>query len=411
MRKLCVLLTLVVCLGSLPAFSGGFQVSLHGQKQVGMGSIGTSLVPDASVMFYNPGGLGFMQQKYNFTGGVSFLRSIATFQKTTPSVYQETTDNPLGTPFVLYGAGKIGDKLGVGVAVNTPYGNKLKWNENWAGRFLIRDISLAAIFVQPTVSYKICPKVSIGAGFVIATGSVKLNKAVPVNDASGVDGKVHIEGSTINYGYNLGVMFKPVDRLNVGIDYRSKVEMNVEGGDATFTVPSSLASNFPTDNKVDVTLPLPANLDLGASYKINDKLLVGFSLNYVFWDVYDSLIFDFEQNTSTLKDAHNPREYSNQMIYRVGAQYNYNDQFSFRVGGYYDPTPCNEEFFNPETPSLDITALTCGVSWRPTQKLSVDASFIYMMGKEMDMIYKPDNFGGTYKTRFYIPGIGLSYSL
>jgi long-chain fatty acid transport protein len=396
--------------GTLDSFSGGFQVSLHGQKQIGMGSVGTSLSSDASCMFYNPGGLGFMEHKFSIVGGVSLLRSFAVYQKAGFSNYQANTDNPMGTPLNFYAAAKFGKKLGVGIALNTPYGNRLKWGDQWAGRYLIQDISMAAFFIQPTVSYKINDMFSVGAGFVYALGSVDLNKAVPVTFQDGSDGHVNIKGNANSTGYNVGLMIHPMKKLSIGIDYRSEVEMKVSGADAKFTVPASLSTNFPAENKVDVTLPCPANLDFGASYDISDKLLVGFSLNYVFWEIYDSLIFDFETNTSSLLDSHNPREYSNALIIRVGGQYKINDKFTVRAGGYYDPTPVNKDYFNPETPSLDITALTCGLSYKPCPKLSIDAAFLYLMGKEMDMMYTPDNFGGKYKTRFYIPGIGFSYN-
>ncbi|MHC1707223.1 MAG: OmpP1/FadL family transporter [Bacteroidales bacterium] len=411
MRKTILLIMFLFMIGSYSVFAGGFQVSLHGQKQIGMGSVGTSLVPDASCMFYNPGGLGFMKQKFSVSAGVSFLRSFAVFQKAGLSDYQATTENPLGTPFTFYLASKLNDKLSIGMAVNTPYGNKLKWKDEWAGRYLIRDISLAAIFFQPTVSYKICDRISIGAGFVLASGSVDLNKALPVTFQDGSDGSVNIKGNTMSYGFNAGILVRPIEKLSIGLDYRSKVEMSLSGADAKFTVPQSLSTNFPAENKVDVTLPCAANLDFGASYELNDNLTLGFSLNYVFWDIYDSLNFDFETNTSALADSRNPREYSNTLIIRAGGQYKINDKITVRAGGYYDPSPVNDEYFTPETPSLNITALSCGLSYSPMPKLTIDASFLYLMGQESEMTYSPDNFGGTYKTRFYIPGIGLSYNL
>lgn len=410
MRKLFVFLLLLFMIGTMTTQAGGFQVSLHGQKQTGMGLVGTSLVPDASCMFYNPGGLGFMKQKYSFAGGVCFLRSFATFQKAGLSTYQAHSDNPLGTPFYIYGAGKVNDKLGVGIAVNTPYGNKFKWGNDWAGRYLIEDISLMAIFIQPTVSYKLNNMISIGAGFVFATGSVDLNKALPVTFENGSDGQVNIKGSTTSTGFNAGILVKPTEKLSIGLDYRSKVEMKVSGADAKFTVPASLSTNFPADNKVKVTLPCPANFDVGASYELTEKLMVGVSFNYVFWDVYDSLIFDFETNTPALADSRNPREYSNALIFRVGGQYRVNEKITVRAGAYYDPSPCNKDYFNPETPSLNITALSCGFSYNPTTRLAIDASFLYLMGQEGDRMYTPDNFGGKYKTRLYIPGIGVSYN-
>ncbi|HRY34083.1 MAG TPA: outer membrane protein transport protein [Bacteroidales bacterium] len=407
MRNLRHLFCFLLLASSSGLLAGGFQVSLHGQKQIGMGSVGTSLVHDASCMFFNPGGLAMMKQKVSVSGGVSFLRSYAVFSKDNTD-YQAETNNPMGTPFTFYAAMRVNEKLAAGLAVNTPYGNRLKWGDHWAGRYLIQDISLASVFFQPTLSYKIHPNLSLGAGLVYALGNVDMNKAVPVSSQGGQDGKVNIKGSGSSFGYNLGLLFRK-DKLSIGIDYRSRVDMELDEADASFQVPASLSGNFPADNKTKVSLPLPANLDIGASYALSDKLTAGFSLNYVFWEVYDSLIFDFQTNTPALADSRNPREYKNRLIVRVGAQYAFSDKLTVRAGGYYDPTPVNPDYFNPETPSLDITALSCGFSYYPMEKLSIDASFLYLMGSEMQMQYQPENFGGTYKTRIYIPGIGISY--
>lgn len=411
MKKITTILLVCLVAAGLKLNAGGYQVSLHGQKQIGMGLIGTSLSTDASCLFYNPGAMGFIKEKLSFAGGVSMLRSMVAFKYKDPSMYTAETDNPWGTPFYVYGAGKINDKLSVGLAINTPYGNSLEWEEGWAGRFLIESIKLKAIFFQPSVSWKFNDKLSIGAGFVYATGDVDLSKRLPVAGNDLEEGQANIKGSTSNYGFNAGILYKVNDKLQIGVDYRSQIDMNVDGGDVTMTVPASLSTKFPAENKVDVTLPLPANLDFGASYQFTDKLMAGFSLNYVFWSVYDSLIFDFETNTDALVDSRNPREYSNTLIFRVGGEYKINDMFTVRAGGYYDPSPVNTDYFNPETPSLDNTGLSCGLSVRPVKNLSIDLSFLYLMGKETEASYTPDSFGGTYKSRFYIPGFGFTYSL
>ncbi|KAF0198763.1 MAG: long-chain fatty acid transport protein [Bacteroidetes bacterium] len=408
MRKL-TMLSVVCTLLISGVYAGGYQVGLHGQKQIGMGLIGTSLSLDASSMFYNPGGLSFMKPSFSFSAGMSPIRSFTAFRKSEPSAYTAMTDNPLGTPFYFYGAAKINDRFSAGIAVNTPYGNSLSWGKDWDGRYLIQDLSLRAIFFQPTLSFKVNDWLGIGVGFVFATGKFDLTKALPVTGANG-DGSVNLNGSTTAMGYNVGVMIQPTEKLSIGIDYRSEISMEVSGADAKFTVPASLAGNFPADNKFSTTLPLPANLDFGLSYNVSEKLMIGMSLNYVFWSVYDSLIFDFETNTPALPDSKNPRLYEDKLIVRLGGEYTINDKFAIRAGGYYDPSPVNEIYFSPETPSLNNLGLTAGLSYKPVENLSIDLSFLYIMGAEADKQYTPDNFGGTFKSRVYIPGFGLTYN-
>ncbi len=406
MRK-TIFIALLLIMTSTTLWAGGYQVSLHGQKQIGMGLIGTSLNLDASASFYNPGALALMPQTLSVQAGASGIFASTAFRMREPSAYRAQTDNSMGTPFYFYAAGMITDRLAAGLAVNTPYGNSLKWEDGWAGRFLIDEISLMALTIQPTLSYKITDNLSVGAGFIYTIGSVDLKRALPVQDHQ-AEGQVAIEGSTTNYGFNAGILYASDMGLNIGVSYRSRIDMEVDDGDAIFSVPASLKPNFP-DSKVSTMLPLPANLDFGLSYQVTRDLMIGMALNYVFWDAYESLAFEFEQNPD-LNDT-SPREYSNTLIVRAGGEYRLNDAFYLRAGAYYDPSPVNEIYFSPETPSLDNLAFTGGLSFLPMQNLSIDLSLLFILGFEGEREFAPANFGGTYKSRIMIPGLGISYSL
>jgi long-chain fatty acid transport protein len=406
-KRITSILALLFLAGNVLA--GGPQVSLHGQKQIGMGLIGTSLSLDASSAFYNPGALAFLNPKTYISFGISPIRSYAVYRTTQPSIYEARTISPIGTPFYLYASTQLTKKLTVALAVNTPYGNSLKWDKNWAGRYEIQDLSLECITMQPTLSYKVNDWLGIGAGFVYAYGKVVLNKALPLGGTNG-DGTLGIKGTANTTGFNVGIKIKPTPKLEFGLDYRSKLSMTLKNATADFVVPASMSTSFPAGNTVNATLPLAANLDFGGSYWVDDKLMIGFSLNYVMWNVYDSLKFDFKTNTSQLPDVHSPREYKSQMIYRIGGQYILNNKVTLRAGTYYDPSPCNPNYFTPETPSLNNMAFTCGLSYSPVKKVSIDLSFLYIQGIQKDLKFVPDNFVGTYKTRFFIPGIGVSFN-
>jgi long-chain fatty acid transport protein len=412
MRRITVLL-LFVCLAATTSFGGGYQVGLHSIRNNGMGLIGTSLSYDASSLFYNPGGAAFVSSKWSFSGGISLIMARGTFQARDVN-YQATLKHQINTPFYFYAAFKPTKNLSVGLAINTPYGNSLGWEDptgnNWKGRYLIQDISFKAITYQPTVSYKFKDIIGIGVGLVYATGTVDMTKSIPLQDASG-DGSLNIKGSTSNWGFNAGIMVHPDKGWSIGVSYRSKIEMSVKGADATFTVPQSLSTNFP-NNKVDVMLPLPANLDLGISYEFGKEKqwMIGVNFCEVFWSTYDSLVFDFETKTAAVNRTATPALYFDQLIERIGVQYKASKVWTVRAGAYYDPSPVSNAYLNPQTPSTTQFALTCGLSVYPVKGLSIDASFAYLFGKQRDGIFTPENFAGTYRTGFSIPGIGLSYS-
>jgi len=398
-----LIFSLLFAVAGMSAFAGGYQVRLQGNKSTGMGLTGTALNLGSSSIFYNPGALSLMKNKTDFSIGACGILSRITFEKS-GSQYQAETDNPMSTPLYVYGAGKISDKWTVGLGVYTPFGSSTQWENDWAGKFLIQNISLKAIYVQPTVAYKINDKLGVGAGFVYAHGTVKLAKGLNYGAGTGVE----LEGTSSNMGFNVGVFYTPTDKLSLGVDYRSKILAEVKGGDATFTIPQSVQNTIPAQNKFDATLPMPGNLDFGVSYQACEKMLVSFEVNWVMWSAYDTLKFEFEEKGEILNSS-NPRKYKDTFIPRLGFEYKLNDLITLRAGGYYDQSPTDDDYFNPETVSLNTLAFTLGMSINPTEKLSIDLSYLQLSGQKTEKTYSPEEFGGTYKSAAYIPGIGVSY--
>jgi long-chain fatty acid transport protein len=386
------------------SFAGGYQVRLQGNKNTAIGLIGAPLTYGSSSIFYNPGALSFMEKNWHFEVGANAILSNAAFQKAN-SGYQAETNNPASTPFNVYAAARLAKWITLGVGVYTPFGSSAAWDDEWAGKFLIRNISLQTIFIQPTLSFNIGDVIGIGGGFVYAIGNFELNRAL---NYSG-DASVNLKASTSAIGFNLGLFIKAGDRITLGVDYRSQMNISVEDGDASFMLPSALNPLIPSENKFSAELPLPQNLDFGISVKASEKVTIAVEMNWINWKVYDTLSFTFSESGNLL-DSRNPRKYRDSFIPRVGVQWDINKTFTFRGGFYYDQAPTNEDYFSPETVSLNTIAYTLGLSIKPVTGLSIDLSWLNLFGKKSTMDYSPDNFEGVYQTITYIPGLGISYT-
>ncbi len=402
MKKM--MLVLLALMYSAASIAGGYQVRLQGNKQTGIGLIGTPLVYGSSSIFYNPGSLSFMEKNWHFELGANAIMATAAFQRSN-SNYQAETSNPMSTPFDVYAAARVAKWITVGVGVYTPYGSSAAWDENWAGKLLIQDISLQAIFIQPTISINIKDVIGIGGGLIYAMGNFELNRAL--NYSGGATAS--LKGSSSAIGFNLGLFVKAGDRVTLGAGYRSEMTLSVSDGEASFMLPSSISSIIPTENKFEADLPLPQNLDFGISVKASDKVLIAFEMNWINWGVYDSLSFTFEE-AGELLNSSNPRLYKDSFIPRIGVQWDVNKIFTLRGGLYYDPAPTHKDYFSPETVSLNSVAYTLGLSIMPVEGLSIDISWLNLFGQKSTMNYSPDNFEGVYQTITYIPGLGLSYT-
>lgn len=393
------------------AMAGGYQVNLASQRQIGMGHTGTGLETGPSSIFFNPGAMSFLRQN-GVTIGASGIISRIAYRAPEPGSTSAQADNPLGTPFQVYGAFKVDDLLTVGLGVYTPFGSTVNWGEEWNGRFGLSQLSLEAIFIQPTVSYQISEKLGVGVGFVYAVGGVNLQRSIPVQNQSGAYGKAELDGSASGIGINAGVFFKPTDQLSLGLSYRSKVDMEVSEGDAIFTnIPASLSSRFPEGTQFDAKLPLPATLTLGIGFNPTEALTLAIDISHVGWSAYENLRFDYTKNVNGAKFSENARNYEDAFIYRVGGEYRVNDALALRAGAYYDESPVQEGYLTPETPDADSRGLSAGVGYTISDKLRIDASFLYISKQQRtDASNLSGGIAGTYKSVAYIPGIGLNYS-
>ncbi|MDX5444264.1 MAG: outer membrane protein transport protein [Hymenobacteraceae bacterium] len=404
--KLLTLLGSVLLSGMAQA--GGFQVNLQGQKQIGMGHTGTGLALDEASIFFNPGALSHLRENGVQLGASGIISKIAYQHPETFKNYK--SDNPLGTPFTFYAAyGQQGSPLKFGLGVYVPFGSGVKWEDGWAGEDALRQLDLDAIFIQPTISYKISEKIGFGAGLVYARGAVNLQRRLPLQSQQGQYGDVELDGGASGWGFNAGLYLQPTEKLSVGVTYRSKVEMKVDEGDAMFNTPASVSSQF-LDTKFTATLPLPSNITLGLGYKVTDDLTLALDVQRVNWSAYEELRFDYEQPINGSTFTASARNYEDVYIYRLGAQYKIDENLTVRAGGYYDNTPVQDGYLTAETPDANAVGLSTGVGYRFGEKFQVDASFLFIDKEERtDAADKSLNQAGTYKTKVYIPGLAVSY--
>lgn len=392
---------------SLNVVAGGFQVNLQGNRSAGMGHTGTGLRLGAASGFFNPGALAFSRSEVLI--GINLISAYVGYREFEPGIYQAQKTDDIGTPFHGYAAFKLSDDspFVFGLGVYTPFGSSIAYDDDWKGQFLLREMGLRAIFYQGTIAYQVNERLGIGLGYVFGTGDFVLRRAVPLQLNNGEYGEANLSGAGIGHGFNVGVFYDIAENISIGASYRSGIGVSLEEGKARFDVPPALSANFPETN-FTTQLNLPSVLNLGLGIKATEKLTLALDMNYVAWSSYDTLSFDFEQNTDNLEDVNSPRQYRNVVILRLGAEYELNDKLTLRAGTYYDFTPVQDGFMTPETPDMDKIGVSIGASYT-YNKLTVDASFLFVTPGERSDTNLETQFAGVWSSRAFIPGVSFSY--
>ncbi len=408
MKKL-LLLSIACALVQHAAMAGGFKIGLQGQRQIGMAHTGIGLAQDAATIYFNPAGLSFVENQVN--GGVSGI--IPRIQYLDVATNASTrSENQIFTPFSLYGSYHLNNTpLTFGLGVYTPFGSGVKYPTDWTGRFVLTNINLQAVYIQPTVAYKVTDFLSFGAGFVGALGHVELEKQLPLySSLAGTEAAAKLEGNAQGWGYNLGMYFTGGEKFSAGITYHSQVDMKVDNGSATFTnIPFAAASSFP-NTSFKTECPLPAELGIGGAYKIYKNLTLAADFNYTLWESFESLGFDYAINTDKLTDDASPRLYKNAWAVRGGLQWDASKRTTIRGGAFYDRTPVQEGYVNPELPDNDKIGFSLGATYWLSDRVCIDASLLYEDVAARTTLNNETKLFGTYKTLAIIPGIGASYN-
>jgi len=250
-------------------------------------------------------------------------------------------------------------------------------------------IELMQMQVLPSIAYKLNDQHSIGATFVMAASYFRAEgleafSALGFSSGAG-DMTSGSWDSSYGAGLRLGWLGKfAKNKLRVGVNYSSRVYMqkldaykNLFAEQGGFDIPESYAA--------------------GIAFDFTPKITATFDIQRINWSKVKSI-----GNPGPLaSDPNNffplcqpPRDtnecllgqddglgfgWTNQTIYKVGANWNINDKWSARAGWNYgkSPIPDDQVLFNMLAPATPEHHLTLGVGYELNETFVIDGSFVY----------------------------------
>ncbi|MEZ9443100.1 OmpP1/FadL family transporter [Vibrio sp. 10N.222.54.F12] len=251
---------------------------------------------------------------------------------------QDSSDDGKGhsvlPSFGAFHAHQVTDQLHLGIALGAVGGSSLDYGSDWAGAALLEEITLTAMQVNPSLSYKLNDQWAVGAG-------IQLSWAALQQSTSALTVKQDTDWA---YGYNLGVMYTPTDKLKLGASYRSKLEHEFNNN-----------LNGSVFNSLSTDLALPEIVDLSASYALNSQLDLLASIQFHRWSAWDETVLDFgatDRGGIPIK-----RDWDDVWKFAVGADYQLNSDWRLKAGFSYETSPQDD-------PSMQWVDLPVGEQYR-----------------------------------------------
>jgi long-chain fatty acid transport protein len=383
------------------AFGAGFQLDVAGARATGMGGAVTALVDDPSSIYFNPSGIAG-HKGLDVSVGVTAIIPMISFT-------HAADGNVTSTPFALvpppnaHVAFGITEDLSLGVGLFVPFGASNTWPTDWEGDTKAHSSSLQTFDIQPTIAYRVHPRLKIGLGFNAVRGTVLIERALNFVDTKG---SVKLGGAAWGYGWNAGAMITVVEKyLTVGATYRSSVGMHFTGNSHFSNVPVEF-SGLLKDQTITADVNLPAQANFGFGFTPMEKLRFGLDFHYTEWTSFPELAIRFENPALTNPLA---KSWTDQVSVHFGAEYDITKSVSARLGFVWDPTPSPAATLTPDLPDSTRVKICAGVSWHHDSGFRVDFGyqFVALLGADS---YAP-GFEGRYSGTAQVIGLNVGFRM
>ena len=252
-------------------------------------------------------------------------------------------------------------------------------------------------------------------------GTVTIERAIGVaadsSQPSFGSANVSLEGTEKSaIGFTAGLHFILDNQWQFGLSYRSEVKYKFKGTATTIGAPAAFADSVPHGN-LSASLTSPWQFVLGVGYQAMPKLLISADFQYIGWKTFDAIVITFD-NPNQKKIPPSIRDYQNAWIARLGLEYKYTDNLAIRGGLLYDKNPVKDERVDPLLPDADRFGFCVGLGYKLSQKMNVDAGYMFLRFKERTITnslvnYAPTGvayFDGTYNSSADLISLSLTFN-
>ncbi|MBS5492876.1 MAG: outer membrane protein transport protein [Sutterella wadsworthensis] len=297
---------------------------------------------------------------------------------------------------------QLTDDAWVGFALTVPFGLSTDYSNNWDQAGEGTSAMIKVIDFNPNFAYKLSDKVSLGAGFSYQYVEAKLGFNW---DKKLLAGMSHLKVDGHAWGWNVGMMWTPVDTVRIGVSYRSKVEHTVYG---TLKTQSNIMGRFPTSMDASVTMDAPAWAMLSAAWEVNDWLNLYGTFRWADWSSFQSLTIE----TSTLPmPLESKKNWKDTYLMTLGYDAKMSDFWTLRGGVGYETSTISDPTLRTGTiPDADRYWLAIGSSFHWTKDFQTDVAFAHLRGVHERSVYQGGQEIGKFrKLDAYLIGVQAQY--
>lgn len=427
---------------SMPVMSAGIAVMEQSVKELGQAFSGAPTnIDDGSMVFFNPGAMSQVRGKLVSVAGYVIAPS-ATFQNSASHMSPMLGGAPLNggnggdsgnlafIPNVYY-VQALTKRVAFGFGFNIPFGTSNSYHSDWKGRYQALDSEIFTFNFNPSLSFKVTEKFSVGAGFNMQYLKSSLTNAVDFGTTcvqalhsiagcasqgllpQAADGHASLKGDSVGLGYNFGAFYALNQDTRLGVSYRSRITHDVHGN-ANLSVPSNalvLTGRGSVETNALTSITLPDNVLFGFSHRINPRWAFSADALWTHWSLINELRTNF---SSPQPDDVQYLKWNDTWRYAVGVNYfSETNKWIFRTGFAYDQTPVPDaQHRSARIPDSSRYWLTAGLTYALLKNVNIHAAYAHLFMNDAPINNRGSTSGflvGQYSEQINIGGLQLDW--
>lgn len=416
---------MAVCAASA-AHAAGFMLTEQsagalGRAYAGVGVDGT----DISGVYYNPATMTLHPGTAIQAGFVAVGLDLAFEGVDNQTGTNRITENgQYNTQAIPHGyiSHQLNDSMWVGLAMTVPFGMGTEYDDNWDWGNRGISAEVLTFDFNPNVAWKVSDKLSIGAGMSIQYAAADLKMRHDLKKGAPQYGSFdsEIDADSIAWGFNVGLMWSPLENLRFGLSYRSKVSHHADGDltlDNLNDPYNQVGSKWPYlsgSHDASASLSTPAWAMATAAWDVNDLLSLYATFRWTDWSSFDELTIDGGSIGGEALGDTITNKWQDTYLVSVGADLRFTNWWTFRAGiGYETSVIDNPRYRTTIIPDADRWWFALGSSFKATDNMQIDVSAAWLHGTGERDIYDVeggnDVVGRFDKLDAYLFGVQLVY--
>lgn len=361
------------CLAAQSSFGNGMRLASQDGFATARGEAFTATADNASAIYYNPAGITQIEGS-SLRAGIYGIYLDPTFTSTTPPNAGNTyrvTKHYAAVPQSFFTHHVEDSAWSFGFGLYAPYGASIGWPDDTGFRTVATYGRLTYLRLNPVIAYQLAPNLSIAAGALLDFGQIKLEQGL-LRRVAPFENFFRFSGQGYSAGYNVGILWKPLEQVSLGATFRSQTSINFNGRTEFEQQPIIQSTRLPANAEFD----FPLTVVVGISYRPTTNWNFEFDADYTDWSSLGQLTIkqDGIPPFPVQQDIPVTLNWQASWMFCVGATRQFENGWHVSTGYVFNQNSVPDDFYSPLAADLDRHFITIGAG-RKTGRVDLDVAY------------------------------------